>query len=208
MDAPSLPERPPVGNIYPELFASEQAYRVSEIRRVRDQLQDETQRRGVTLRRYKRAANAFTYLSTACNCLAAAAGGGAVATLSIGVTAPASLALGALALGSGAVATAAATAGSLLAKRVTKHERIATAASTHFDTISAVVSKALADQTISHDEYAAVLRQLDHYRRQKETLRAGARAEAKPKNDDIRAQVRDEVRELFGAPGSSNPSSR
>ena len=201
---PQLPDRPPVGTLYPELtaaaFRDDQNFRLSEVRRVRDHLEEEAQRRGATLKRYKRAANALAYAGVATNCLAAGCGGAAVGTLAAGITAPASLVLGAVALGSGGIATACTTAGNLLSRRITKYGRIETTARTHHDTVSAVVSKALADQNIGHDEYAVVLQQLELFRQQKAKYQAGSRAGGvdfeKAKNE-LKAQVRAEVGELF-----------
>ena len=66
------------------------------------------------------------------------------------------------------------------------------------DTVSAVVSKALIDQKISHDEYAAVFRQVDQYRQQKLEHRATLKYNDtdKVKNDEIRSQVQTEVKKL------------
>ena len=65
------------------------------------------------------------------------------------------------------------------------------------DTISAVVSKALIDQNISHDVYVTVVRQADQYRQQKLKHQIAKYKDAdKAKNDEIRAQVRTGVNEL------------
>ena len=56
--------------------------------------------------------------------------------------------------------------GKMLGKKIINHARIEHTARVSQDTISAVVSKALIDQNISHDEDAAVLRQADQYRQQ------------------------------------------
>ena len=201
--SPPLPDRPPVGDcgIYPELPRpnvppDDQAFRLAEVRRVREELEYDAQLHGATRRRYKRVSNALSYAGVAINAVAASCGGASVATLAGGVTAPVSLVLGVVALASGAFATTCSVAGKLLSKRITKHERIETAARTRNDTVGAVVSKALVDQSISHDEYAAVLRQAEQYRQQKIKLRTSSRADSsdleKVKNE-LKAQFREEL---------------
>ena len=104
-------------------------------------------------------------------------------------------------MGSGGIGTACTVAGKLLERRIAKHERIETAARTRHDAVSAVVSKALSDQRISHDEYAVVLQQGEQFRRQKAELRAADRppragTDEKTKNE-LKERVRAEVSELL-----------
>ena len=203
-EPPSLPARPPVGAIYPDMMGSppgrdapveHQAFRLSEIRRVREDLERDAHHHGATRRRYKRAANILTYAGIASNTAAAGCGGAAVATLAGGITAPASLVLGACSLCAGGTGTACPVAGKMLDASIAKHERIETTARTRHDAVSAVVSKAAKDRVISHDEYAMVLQQAEQYRRQKAEYRAAART--KRSKNDIRSQVRDELNEAL-----------
>ena len=144
------------------------------------------------------------------NVSAAACGGAGVATLASGIAAPAALPLGAVALGAGAVAAGCGLASKLIAKKVTKHERVEMAAKTRFDTVSAVVSKALQDQ-VSHDEYAVVLREAEQYRQRKQGFHVAYRKDAsgetaeilKAKNE-LRAQVQAELLAKLADAGKSS----
>ena len=201
MTSSPLPNRPPVGGVYPTLSGyDDQAFRLSETRRVRDHLEEDVRRHGTTRRRYKRAANALTYTGIVTNTAAAGCGGAAVATLAGGITAPASLVLGAVALGSGGIGTACTVAGKLLERRIVKNERIETAAKTRRDAVSAVTSKALSDQRISQDEFAVVLQQGEQFRRQKAELWAagrGANGDLEKAKKELWAQARAEVSDLL-----------
>ena len=106
--------------------------------------------------------------------------------------------MGAVASGAGGVPTACIVAGKLLGKRIAKHERISAAAGTRLAAVSAVASKALSDQRISHDEYAVVLLQVEQYQRQKAEYRAASRTGHLEKSKmELRTQVRAEVNDLL-----------
>ena len=182
----------------PNFSIDTQNFRVTEVCHVRDYLEEEAQRHRTTRRRYRRVVDAMTYTAVVSNAISACCGGAAVATLTAGITAPLSLVLAALSLGAGGIATVCTVTGKLLGKKLTKHERIENTARVSQDTVSAVVSKALIDQKISHDEYAAVLRQVDQYRQQKLEHRATLKYNDtdKVKNDEIRSQVQTEVKKL------------
>ncbi|MEM7565553.1 MAG: hypothetical protein AAF353_21375, partial [Pseudomonadota bacterium] len=52
-----------------------------------------------------------------------------------------------------------------------KNDKIKTLAESKLDTISSIVSKAVEDSHISHQEYQLILKEVEHYRKMKEEIR-------------------------------------
>ena len=70
-----------------------------------------------------------------------------------------------------------------------KHDKIKTIAESKLDTISGIVSKAIEDSRISHEEYQLVLKEIEHYRKMKEEIRT----KTKKAVDTITAEQREEI---------------
>ena len=70
-----------------------------------------------------------------------------------------------------------------------KHEKIKTLAESKLDTISGIVSKAVEDSHISHQEYQLILKEIEHYRKMKEEIRT----KTKKAVDTITAEQREEI---------------
>ena len=70
-----------------------------------------------------------------------------------------------------------------------KHDKIKTLAESKLDTISGIVSKAVEDSHVSHQEYQLILKEVEHYRKMKE----GIRTKAKNTTDAITDEQREEI---------------
>ena len=70
-----------------------------------------------------------------------------------------------------------------------KHDKIKTLAESKLDTISSIVSKAIKDSHISHQEYQLILKEIEHYRTMKEEIRT----KSKKTTDAITAEQREEI---------------
>ena len=77
----------------------------------------------------------------------------------------------------------------ILASKAKKHEKIKTLAESKLDTISGIVSKAVEDSHISHQEYQLILKEIEHYRKIKEQIRT----KSKKTTDAITAEQREEI---------------
>ena len=70
-----------------------------------------------------------------------------------------------------------------------KQDKIKTLAESKLDTISGIVSKAIEDSHISHQEYQLILKEVEHYRKMKEQIRT----KSKKTTDAITAEQREEI---------------
>ena len=70
-----------------------------------------------------------------------------------------------------------------------KHDKIKTLAESKLDTISGIVSKAVEDSHISHQEYQLILKEIEHYRTMKEEIRT----KSKKTTDAITAEQREAI---------------
>ena len=70
-----------------------------------------------------------------------------------------------------------------------KHDKIKTLAESKLDSISNLVSKAIEDAHISHEEYQFILKEIEHYRVMKEQIRT----KSKKVVDTITAEQRETV---------------
>ena len=86
-----------------------------------------------------------------------------------------------------------------LERKITKHEKIYTLAVAKQNSVSELVSKALADKTISEGEFTIILREVERYHKLKADIRSGAgRTQAQsgqtqaPDVEKIRKEIRAE----------------
>ena len=61
-----------------------------------------------------------------------------------------------------------------------KHDKIKTLAESKLDTISGIVSKAVEDSHISHQEYKLILKEVEHYRKMKDDIRTKSKKRSMP----------------------------
>ena len=70
-----------------------------------------------------------------------------------------------------------------------KHDKIKTLAESKLDSISSLVSKAIEDAHVSHQEYQLILKEVEHYRKMKEEIRS----KSKKTTDSITAEQREAI---------------
>ena len=74
----------------------------------------------------------------------------------------------------------------ILLKKVEKHERIKNTAQAKMSSINGLVSDALKNNEISHEEYQVIMREHENYRELKNQIRRRVRTEV---NDDMIAEA-------------------
>ena len=79
--------------------------------------------------------------------------------------------------------------GQVLYIKTAKNEKIKTLAESKLDLISDLVSKAVEDANVSHEEYQFIHKEKEHYRKMKEQIRAKSKKAA----DKITAERREEI---------------
>ena len=177
--------------IYPELPSAppeeSQAYRLQKISEEEKFLQSEIQTREKLAKKYKRGIKAMFVAMCAIE-------GSAAALLASGVGVPIGIALAPtgilLGVGSGVIYS-----------KTGKHEKIKTLAESKLDSISALVSKAVEDAYIDHQEYHLILKEIKHYRTMKEKIKSKSKRVVekitKEQYEAILAQGRKEGEQAF-----------
>ena len=122
----------------------------------------------------------------------------AAVLLTSGIGSPAALGLG---IG-GAVAGAFSLFGNIVVRKMTiraeKHLKIKTLASTKLDTIASHVSKALADDFISDEEFKLIMEEQEKYKTMKEEIRNNTKKKLKEEEkESLIERGRQEARESF-----------
>ena len=183
--------------IYPDIASAptddgpqqSQNYRLKKIEEAEKFLRDEAEKRGKLAKQFKRRVIASTIsdtsLITAITILEVAS----VATLTTGVGAPISIVLASagllFGLGSGVIHKTQ----KVFESKSKKHDKIKTLAESKLDSISNLVSKAIENAHISHEEYQFILNEVEHYRVMKEQIRTKSKKVA----DAITAEQREAI---------------
>ena len=93
-----------------------------------------------------------------------------------------------------------------LERKVTKHEKIYTLAVAKINSVSAMVSKALTDKTISDSEFTIILREVKKYHELKAAIRDGVKNKTTenketqtqpPDLDKLKGELRKEIKQEF-----------
>ena len=166
-----------------------QAYRLQKISDTEKFLRDEIDKRDSLTKRFKRRAIAATFSDASVLAAITALGGTSIVTLTTGVGMPVSVVLAStgllLGLGSGILHKTQ----KIFESKAKKHDKIKTLAESKLDTISGIVSKAVEDAHVSHEEYQLILKEVEHYRKMKEEIQT----KSKKTTDAITAEQREAI---------------
>ena len=180
--------------IYPPIATAppnddNQAYRLKKIDELEKFLRSEIESRDKLAKRFKRRATTATFsdtsVITAITTLGATSIG--LASTGIGTALIPILASTGLALGIGSAVIR--KTQRIFDSKAKKHDKIKTLAESKLDTISGIISKAVEDSHISHQEYQLILKEVEHYRKMKEQIRT----KSKKTTDAITAEQREEI---------------
>ena len=162
---PEVPSAPPES-------AEGQTYRLKKIGDIESFLRSEITYRSKLTKRCKRRAATATISDTSVITAITALEVTSVITLTTGVGIPVSIALASVGLLLGLSSAIVHKVQKLLASKAKKHDKIKILAEAKLDSISSLVSKAVEDANISHEEYQFILKEVEHYRNLKEQIRA------------------------------------
>ena len=179
--------------IYPPIPATAppdyESYRLKKIDELEKFLRSEVESRDKLTKRFKRRATASTFSDTSVIAAITALEVASIVTLTTGVGMPLSVVLAStgllLGLGSGVIHKTQ----KIFDSKAKKHDKIKTLAESKLDTISGIVSKAIEDSHISHQEYQLILKEVEHYRTMKEEIRT----KSKKTTDAISTEQREEI---------------
>ena len=179
--------------IYPPIPATappdDESYRLKKIDEIEKFLRSEVESRDKLTKRFKRRATATTISDGSVIAAITALEIASIVTLTTGVGMPLSVVLAStglfLGLGSGIIHKTQ----KIFDSKAKKHDKIKTLAESKLDTISGIVSKAIEDSHISHQEYQLILKEVEHYRKMKAVIRT----KSKKTTDAITADQREAI---------------
>ena len=166
-----------------------QAYRLQKISETEKFLHDEIDKRDSLTKRFKRRATATSISDTSVLAAITALEAASIATLITGIGIPISVVLASTGLLLGIGSAIIHKTQKVFDSKAKKHDKIKTLAESKLDTISAIVSKAVEDSQISHQEYQLILKEVERYRTMKEQIRS----KSKKTTDSITAEQREEI---------------
>ena len=187
--------------IPPTAPPDDESYRLKKIDELEKFLRSEVESRDKLTKRFKRRATAATFSDGSVIAAITALEIASIVTLTTGVGMPLSVVLASTGLLLGLGSAAIHKTQKIFDSKAKKHDKIKTLAESKLDTISGIVSKAVEDSHISHQEYQLILKEVEHYRKMKEEIRTKSKkttdAITTEQREAILAQGRAEGRQAF-----------
>ena len=183
--------------IYPELSKEPpkdgNAFRLQQSCRVLENLEKEAKDYASVRKKYKRCYNLLSRISTSSGTLSFCLSGSGVGTAFSGVGLPLAASLGGLGLICGVLSVITGEAGKNVSRKVTKHEK--TVSESKINSLKDRISKALADDRISDEEFENILAEMSKYHELKKDIRVGFKKnKVKKTRDGEVSQLRREIR--------------
>ena len=150
-------------------------------------------------KKYKRARSTLLNLSTGSGTLSVALCGGGLGTGLTGVGLPVSVALGVVGGACALTSVVTASLAKAVSRKVSKHEKTVSVCQAKINTIKDVVSKALTDNRVSHEELVLIKSEYEKYYEMKRSIREKNKDQPTPppKADvnikDVKEEIRAEI---------------
>ena len=165
--------------IYPELPKENpkeapkdgKTFRLQQSCRVLENLEKEAKHYASVRKKYKRCLNVLSRISTSTGTLSFCLSGSGVGTAFSGVGLPLAASLGGLGLVCGVASVIAGEAGKKVSRKVTKHEKTVSVCESKINSLKDRISKALADDRISDEEFENILAEMAKYHEMKKDIR-------------------------------------
>ena len=170
---PELPKEAPKDKIYPGAPKDGNAFRLQQSCRVLENLEKEAKHYASVRKKYKRCYNLLSRASTLSGTLLFCLSGSGVRTAFSGVGLPLAASLGGLGLICGVVSVITGEAGKNVSRKVTKHEKTVSVCESKINSLKDRISKALADDRISDEEFENILAEMSKYHELKKDIRVG-----------------------------------
>ena len=175
--------------IPPTAPPDDESYRLKKIDELEKFLRTEVESRDKLTKRFKRRATAATFSDTSVIAAITTLELASIVTLTTGVGMPLGIVLASTGLFLGLGSAVIHKTQKIFDSKAKKHDKIKTLAESKLDTISGIVSKAVEDSHVSHQEYQLILKEVEHYRKMKEEIRT----KSKKTTDAITAEQREEI---------------
>ena len=178
-------------SIYPKIPTAppDEIYRLKKVEEIDKFLLDEIDKRDALAKKFKRRATAATISDTSVITAITALEVASIVTISTGVGLPLSIALASTGVILGFSSAIVHKVQKVFDSKAKKHDKIKTLAEAKRDSISGLVSKAIEDASISHEEYQFILKEIDQYR----ILKKQIRTKSKKVVDQITAEQREAI---------------
>ena len=165
------PEVPKEDKIYPEAPKEGKTFRLQQSCRVLENLEKEAKHYASVRKKYKRCYNVLTRISTSIGTLSFCLSGSGVGTSFSGVGIPLAATLGGLGLICGVASVIAGEAGKKVSRKMTKHEKTVSVWESKINSLKDRISKTLADDMISDEEFENILAEMGKYHEMKKDIR-------------------------------------
>ena len=176
--------------IYPELSKEApkdgNAFSLQQSCRVLENLEKEAKHYASVRKKYKRCYNVLSRISTSTGTLSFCLSGSGVGTAFSGVGLPLAASLGGLGLICGVVSVITSEAGKKVSRKVTKHEKTVSVCESKINSLKDRISKALANDMISDEEFNNILAEMEKYHEMKKDIRVGFKKNKVKKNGECR----------------------
>ena len=182
----NYPEVPKEDKIYPEAPKNGKTFRLKQSCRVLENLEKEAKHYASVRKKYKRCLNVLSRISTSTGTLSFCLSGSGVGTAFSGVGLPLAASLGGLGLICGVVSVIAGEAGKKVSRKVTKHEKTVSVYESKINSLKDRISKALADDMLSDEEFENILAEMGKYHEMKKDIRHNFQKKQGQKNSECR----------------------
>ena len=168
---PEVPKEAQKDKIYPEALKHGKTFRLQQSCRVLENLEKEAKHYASVRKKYKRCYNFLSRISTSTGTLSFCLSGSGVGTAFSGVGIPLAALLGGLGLICGVVSVITAASAKKVSRKVTKHEKTVSVCESKINSLKDRISKALADDMLSDEEFNNILAEMDKYHEMKKDIR-------------------------------------
>ena len=168
---PEVPKETPKDKIYPEAPKDGKTFRLQQSCRVLENLEKDSKNYASVRKKYKRCLNVLSRISTSTGTLSFCLSGSGVGTAFSGVGLPLAASLGGLGLVCGVVSVIAAASAKKVSRKVTKREKTVSVCESKINSLKDRISKALADDRLSVEEFENILAEMEKYHGMKKDIR-------------------------------------
>ena len=166
--------------ITPPTTPQDDEYRLKKIDEIERFLRQEIKARDKLTKQFKRRATATLISDTSAMTAITILEVAFIATLTTGIGTPIGIILASTGLFLGLGSVVIHNIQKMFDWKARKHENIKTLAESKLNTISSIVSKAVKDSRISHQEYQLILKEVEHYRKMKDDIRTKSKKRSMP----------------------------
>ena len=190
---PETPKVTPKDKIYPEATKDGKTFRLQQSCQVLENLEKEAKHYTSVRKKYKRCLNVLSRISTSTGTLLFCVSGSGVGTAFSGVGLPLAASLGGLGLICGVVSVIATASAKKVSRKVTKHEKTVSVCESKINSLKDRISKALADDRLSDEEFNNLLAEMEKYHEMKKDIRHKFQKNKVKKTADSATELRQQI---------------